>query len=191
MKFTHLAPILLLGMLCSGCPDSEEPSAPTPDEGSGADDPQGEPSQEAGDEPEPEASAEELPATSETHDAVEESAPPELLVVMRAIGYADAQPSDLAEFVPVPPGATGEAGNFGDGEREVSVALLRYPNPRYARPHVTDVQERRLVLPATGEAVISDGRFVIHIMATNRETADAVASALASELDWSVDEDSE
>lgn len=111
-------------------------------------------------------------------------APPDLVTLMRAIGFADAMPADLADFVHVPPGAEGEAGSFGGSEGEVRVALVRYPNPRYARPHRTDVEERRRVVPDLGEAVAQQGRFVVHVRAAQRSRADQVVAAIVEELGW-------
>ncbi len=110
--------------------------------------------------------------------------PPDLVTLMRAIGFADAVPADLADFVHVPPGAEGEAGSFGGSDGEVRVALVRYPNPRYARPHRTDVEERRRVVPDLGEAVAQQGRFVVHVRAAQRSRADAVVAAIVEELGW-------
>lgn len=103
---------------------------------------------------------------------------------MRGIGYTDASPASLDEFVHLPPGAEGEAGTFGSGERTVRVALIGYPNRHYARPHVTDVAERNRVLPAPREAIVSNGRWVVHVAAADRESAEAVVERVREALDW-------
>lgn len=110
--------------------------------------------------------------------------PPPLPDVMQRLGYTDPTEVALAEFVPVPPGATGEAGAFGRGERTVRVALVRYANERFAGPHVRDLAERRALLPDSGEAYLHAGRFVVHIEAVDRATADALAAELADALRW-------
>jgi hypothetical protein len=121
---------------------------------------------------------------AERSDMPDESPPPGLVEMMRRAGYTDASQADLAEFVHLPPGADGEAGSFGDGQGEARVAFVRYANERYARPHVTDVLERRRILPGLGEAVASDGRYVIHVRAVDRVTADAIAARIADSLGW-------
>lgn len=133
----------------------------------------------------------ESPAAASSDDEQAEAAaepveppPPPLVEIMRRVGYTDASEADLAEFVHLPPGADGEAGSFGDGAGEARVAFVRYPNPRYARPHVTDIMERRRLLPELGEAIVSDGRYVAHVRAANRATADAVADRIADSLAW-------
>lgn len=111
-------------------------------------------------------------------------APPPLERLMRDLGYDDPSEAQLAEFVPVPPGATGEAGVFGRGEQTVRVALLRYPNARFAGPHIRDLEERRALLPGGGEAVLARDRFVVHVEALDRAGADALVERLRERLGW-------
>ena len=122
--------------------------------------------------------------TAAALDTAEELAPPTLPSLMRQAGYDRASEASLADFVHVPPGAEGEAGVFGEGERAVRVAMIAYPNPRYVRPHVTDVQERIRVLPNPREAVLHHHRWVVHLMAVDKETADETAERLREVLGW-------
>ena len=117
-------------------------------------------------------------------DLADEFAPPSLPSLMRQAGFERASEADLADFVHVPPGAEGEAGVFGEGDRAVRVALIAYPNPRYVRPHVTDVLERIRVLPNPREAVLYHHRWVVHLMAVDRATADETAARLLGVLRW-------
>lgn len=110
--------------------------------------------------------------------------PPPLPELMLRLGYSDPTEVALAEFVPVPPGATGEAGAFGRGEETVRVALIRYANERFAGPHVRDLAERRAILPDRGEAYLHAGRFVLQVEAVDRATADALVARLAGALRW-------
>ncbi|MFT6395565.1 MAG: hypothetical protein ACJAYU_000307 [Bradymonadia bacterium] len=103
---------------------------------------------------------------------------------MRQAGFERASEADLADFVHLPPGAEGEAGVFGEGNRAVRIALISYPNPRYVRPHVTDVQERIRVLPNPREAVLHHHRWVVHLMAVDRATADDTAERIRTVLGW-------
>jgi len=103
---------------------------------------------------------------------------------MRRIGYETAGEADLAEFVHVPPGARGESGVFGSGEHQVRVALIEYPNPRYVRPHLSDVQERVRVLPSAREAVLAHERWIVHVMAADLATAELTRSRIAEALFW-------
>lgn len=110
--------------------------------------------------------------------------PPSLPALMRRVGFVEAGPEDLAAFVHLPPGAEGQAGVFGEGDRAVRVALIAYPNPRYVAPHLSDVQERVRVLPNPREAAVAHDRFIVHVMAVDRATADEVAGRIAETLGW-------
>ncbi len=94
--------------------------------------------------------------------------------------------ADLAEFVHLPPGAEGTAGAFGGGAAQVRVAVVGYPNPRYAAPHVSDIRERVRVIPSAREAVATHGRWVIHVLAVDRATAEDVRDRLVEFLGWPV-----
>jgi hypothetical protein len=109
---------------------------------------------------------------------------PSLESLMRRAGFGGAGQVRADEFVPVPPGATAEAGTFDNAERSVRAVLVRYPNARYARPHVTDVLERRRLLPQSGDAVLSQGAVVIQLQAATRVVADTLANELQRLLDW-------
>lgn len=110
--------------------------------------------------------------------------PPPLPNLMTRLGFESDGTAALDDFVHLPPGATGESGEFRRGTDTVRVALIRYPNPRFAAPHVTDIDERRRVLPHPHEAVASYDRFVVHIVARDLETADAVARQASDALGW-------
>jgi hypothetical protein len=112
--------------------------------------------------------------------------PASLPVLMRQIGFDDASEADLAEFVHLPPGAEGTAGAFGGGAAQVRVALVGYPNPRYAAPHVSDIRERVRVIPSARESVATHGRWVIHVLAVDRATAEDVRDRLVEVLGWPV-----
>lgn len=175
---------LLVAIAVSACPSSEpsvgSPSAAT-GSGSGSTAP-------ATAEVPAEGSAAAAPAVLANPEGRDDgtplAVPPPLPELMARLGYHDATEVALAEFVPVPPGATGEAGAFGRGESTVRVALVRYANARFAGPHVRDLEERRMVLPQSGEAVLHAGRFVVHIEALDRAAADELASQLRAALRW-------
>ncbi len=116
-------------------------------------------------------------------------ATPSLVPMMRELGYTSAEEIDLAEFVHAPPAAHAEAGSFGNGAQQVRVALVIYPNDRYAAPHFNDVRERLAVVPELGEAVLMHDTAVIHIRAVDRQTALQTRDALASALSWAVEDD--
>jgi hypothetical protein len=109
---------------------------------------------------------------------------PDLVGLMRRAGFAEAGRADLAAFVPVPPGATGVAGTFSSPDGEVRVAVVAYPNEQYARPHQTDIEERRRVVADTAEAVARRGAVVLHVRAGDRAAADELAARLAREMGW-------
>lgn len=108
---------------------------------------------------------------------------PDLVALMRAEGWPDATAAELLEFVPVPPGAEGHAGIFGREREQVRVALILYANERFARPHVTDVEERRRVVADLPEAVARSGRLVVHVRASSRGDAEALAARLMDRVE--------
>jgi hypothetical protein len=109
---------------------------------------------------------------------------PDLVALMRRSGYPEAGVAQLDEFVPVPPGARGVAGQFANATGEVRVAVLAYPNEHYARPHESDIRERRRVVPSTPEAVARNGSLVLHVRAADQVAADALVATLSRELSW-------
>ena len=102
---------------------------------------------------------------------------------MRDLGYDDPSEAQLADFVPVPPGATAKRASSAAATRR-SVALFRYPNPRFAGPHVRDLEERRALLPDGGEAFVARGPYVIHVEAIDRARADEAAAEIRARLRW-------
>ena len=108
---------------------------------------------------------------------------PDLVALMRGAGWPDASPAELLDFVPVPPGAVGQAAIFGSGTEQVRVAVILYANDRFAQPHRTDVEERRRLLPDLPEAVAQLGPLVVHVRASERERAEALAAELADRIE--------
>jgi hypothetical protein len=185
--------LLLSGPAIVACQPAQEPSLPAVESGSGAATgaSPGAGSGEAGVPPSDrsvEGSATRDADGSSSAGSEGSSNPvievPSLDSLMRRAGFGGAGQVRPDEFVPVPPGATAEAGSFDNAERSVRAVLVRYPNPRYARPHVTDVLERRRLLPQSGDAVLSRGAVVIQLQAATRESADALAAELQRLLEW-------
>ena len=165
--------LIVVVAMASAC---SRPSEPTAEPSAAADAPRAvaeEGSAEEAEEPEAEGSAD-----------ADTPAPPPLERLMRDLGYDDPSEAQLADFVPVPPGATGEAGVFGRGDETLRVALFRYPNPRFAGPHVRDLEERRALLPDGGEAFVARGPYVIHVEAIDRARADEAAAEIRARLRW-------
>lgn len=179
-----LAFSLSLVMVTSAC-DRPANSSESPSTGSGsamASGGSGVPAE--GDAPN-EASAAEAPVVpSSTADVAEEAAPIELESLLRRAGFEPGDEIEVYEFVPVPPGATASAATFGRGTLEARIVAVNYPNPQYARPHVTDVLERRALLPTGGDAVLARGSQVIQLRLLEREAADALADELRVLLQW-------
>jgi hypothetical protein len=110
---------------------------------------------------------------------------PPLESLMRRAGYARQEELAMDAFVPVPPGARAEAGTFGaPGGETARVLLVVYANRHFARPHVTDVLERRRLLPSQGDAVLSLDAVVVQIATGDRAAADALADRLQQLLGW-------
>jgi hypothetical protein len=137
--------------------------------------------------PSPEGTGTAVALANEPEGSAEarEPAPlPDLVALMRDVGYPDARPDDLARYVPVPPGAIGAAGSFAGVGGEVQVALIRYANANYVRPHLTDLEERRRVVPELAEAWAHDTTAVLHVRAADRATAQRVCDAVSARLGW-------
>jgi hypothetical protein len=104
-------------------------------------------------------------------------------LLLRA-GYAAGDEIAVDEFVPVPPGAVANAATFGRDGLDARILVVSYPNPQYARPHVTDVLERRALLPTGGDAVLARGTEVIQLRMLDRAAADQLAEELRVLLQW-------
>ena len=165
-------------------------AACAPEQGDVVPEPVAEPAAELSEaaEPEPTAVVVDDEVAQASAEAVTPTEIPSLVPMMQGIGFASGEDVDLAEFVHAPPAARAEAGSFGDGAEQVRVALIVYPNPRYAEPHFNDVRERVAVIPGSGEAVLMHGVSVIHLRAVDRDTAVRVRDRLAVSLGWEIPE---
>lgn len=110
-----------------------------------------------------------------------------LFSVMSSIGFTRTSEIEAAELVYAPPASRIEAGSFGNGEIEVQVVLIEYPNSRYAAPHFHDVQERIAVIPDLGESVLWNEATVFHFRTVDRQMAVIVRDLLATHLQWEDD----
>ncbi len=126
------------------------------------------------------------PAEASTEAApTGEGVPPvDLQSLLRRAGFVPGEEIAVDEFVPVPPGATASAATFGRDAQQARIVAVNYPNPQYARPHVTDVLERRALLPMGGDAVLARGSQVIQLRLLDREQADELAEELRVLLQW-------
>lgn len=184
-RYNWFAVVSAAAMLTAACDRGAEDAPAEPATGAATALPE---AQTAPDEPATEA-APTPPAADATEPAAavdDTPPPPSLPALMRRVGYVEADSADLADFVHLPPGATGQAGAFGHDEETVRVALISYPNSRYARPHFVDVQTRVNVLPNPREAALVNGRYLVHIMARDLDTANRVRDQIAETLQWPV-----
>lgn len=108
----------------------------------------------------------------------------DLAVLLTRAGFVAQGELQVDEFVPVPPGATATAATFGRGDWTARAVLVRYPNPQYARPHVTDVLERRALVPDSGDAVLARANTVLQLRLGSRTQADALVEELRVLLQW-------
>ena len=177
--------LIQLGCFCLGIAACQSPQADTPGDGSEAlqatapSDDGSAPT--AGQEPVPSA-----PDSPSAAGAAEQQSqtPVDLEALLTRAGFVAQGELRVDEFVPVPPGATATAATFGRADSTARAVLVQYPNPRYARPHVTDVLERRALMPDSGDAVLARGSTVIQLRMGNRAQADALAEELRVLLQW-------
>lgn len=91
------------------------------------------------------------------------ASPEEVMTALTELGWQPSSELKTEDFAPMPPGAEGRALRMRRGSDELGVAAFRYPNPSFALPHAVDIRERIAVIPRSREALLRDGRLVIHL----------------------------
>ncbi|MBN1947369.1 MAG: hypothetical protein JW797_16990 [Bradymonadales bacterium] len=111
------------------------------------------------------------------------SEPPDIFAILTDAGYVLVSDRDLADYLPVPPRATGQVGQFQRGDTTFSIARVTYPAELFADPHENWIRERMALIPDCHERVVRIGATVIHITAETDADADAIARLVSGRLD--------
>jgi hypothetical protein len=101
----------------------------------------------------------------------------DIFEVMGRAGFERAVEDDLADYLPLPPRASGQVGRFVRAGEPVSVTRITYVETLSANRHEDWFQERRAILTGAHERVVRYGPTVIHIVA---QSAAAAADATAA-----------
>jgi len=108
--------------------------------------------------------------------------PPDLAAWVAPAGFTKGALVAPADFVPLPPGALAVANRFDATDSSVEALAVRYPNERYARPHVSDV---RTPDPGGSKVVrraVQQGSLVVEVRGADAATVARFASAVATGL---------
>lgn len=104
---------------------------------------------------------------------------PDIFSVMVAAGFVAADSGDLADYLPLPPAARGQVGQFSRAGETIFVARVSYLSEEFAAPHATLVEERLALLTEANERLVHLGPTVIHIKAETAAVADQVERLFA------------
>ena len=160
-----LLQLTLAGLVAAACNPAPAPSAAPSGSGSGSG-----------------AQAPAAAAAAVVAPAPRPLPPPDLAPWVAAAGFSKGAAVAPAAFVPLPPGALAAGFRFDATESSVEALAVRYPNERYARPHVSDV---RTPDPGGSKVVrraVQQGSLVVEVRGADAATVARFASAVATGL---------
>lgn len=99
---------------------------------------------------------------------------PDIFSVMEEAGFELVESGDLADYLPLPPAARGQVGQFSLAGETIVVARVSYLSGEFAAPHAALLRERQTLLPNANERLVHWGPTVIHIKADSAVLADQV-----------------
>ena len=155
--------LALLGLFALGCNRNAAPApaAAGSGSGSGAD---------------PAASAAVVPAPDKLLP------PPDLTAWVAPAGFTKGAAVAPTDFVPLPPGALATAFRFEASNSAVEALAVRYPNERYARPHVSDVRTPDPGGSKVARKVVQKGSLVVEVRGADPAAVARFAAAVATGL---------
>ena len=108
--------------------------------------------------------------------------PPDLAAWVASAGFTKGAAVAPADFVPLPPGALAAAFRFEATDSTVEALAVRYPNERYARPHVSDVRTPDPGGSKVARQVVQNGSLVVEVRGADPAAVARFASAVATGL---------
>ena len=108
--------------------------------------------------------------------------PPDLAAWVAPAGFTKGAAVAPTDFVPLPPGALAAAFRFEATDSSVQALAVRYPNERYARPHVSDVRTPDPGGSKVARQVVQKGALVVEVRGADPAAVARFASAVATGL---------
>jgi hypothetical protein len=108
--------------------------------------------------------------------------PPDLAAWVAPAGFTKGAAVAPTDFVPLPPGALAAAFRFEATDSSVEALAVRYPNERYARPHVSDVRTPDPGGSKVARKVVQNGALVVEVRGADPAAVARFASAVATGL---------
>jgi hypothetical protein len=108
--------------------------------------------------------------------------PPDLAAWVAPAGFTKGAAVAPTDFVPLPPGALATAFRFEASDSAVEALAVRYPNERYARPHVSDVRTPDPGGSKVARKVVQKGSLVVEVRGADPAAVARFASAVATGL---------
>lgn len=108
--------------------------------------------------------------------------PPDLGAWVAPAGFTKGAAVAPTDFVPLPPGALAAAFRFEATDSSVEALAVRYPNERYARPHVSDVRTPDPGGSKVARQVVQNGSLVVEVRGADPAAVARFASAVATGL---------
>ena len=108
--------------------------------------------------------------------------PPDLAAWVAPAGFTKGAVVAPTDFVPLPPGALAPAFRFEATDSSVEALAVRYPNERYARPHVSDVRTPDPGGSKVARKVVQNGALVVEVRGADPAAVARFASAVATGL---------
>ena len=108
--------------------------------------------------------------------------PPDLGAWVAPAGFTKGAAVAPTDFVPLPPGALATAFRFEASDSAVEALAVRYPNERYARPHVSDVRTPDPGGSKVARKVVQNGSLVVEVRGADPTAVARFASAVATGL---------
>ena len=109
-------------------------------------------------------------------------APPDLAAWVASAGFTKGAAVAPPDFGPLPPGALATAFRFEASDSAVEALAVRYPNERYARPHVSDVRTPDPGGSKVARKVVQNGSLVVEVRGADPAAVARFASAVAKGL---------
>ena len=105
--------------------------------------------------------------------------PPDLAPWLAPAGFTKGAAIPPATLLPLPPGALAAAYRFEGADTSFDALAVRYPNERYARPHVSDVRTPDPGGSKVGREVVQASSLVVELRGADPAALKRAAAAIA------------